>query len=235
MRIIDPQAAVLTNVEVLAYLTSNPPRRPPNPPPGSRNWVPSPDLRDHNTVIKEIHNYASRLSPHLLRYPRYTARPSSSNSQLQSQAAMTSTLQASNSATDSETAALPPPISSTESTPMDNALYDLIVRLQPYGLTKAEVVMILNLGLGLGGSTGAGTEEGEEGANGDGAMEVDEQNGEQEGDEENEEQTQADYTAEVLLDAVVEERELRLSDDDMKAIFAIIRETLTGDYENVKG
>lgn len=118
---------------------------------------------------------------------------------------------------------------------MDNALYDLIVRLQPYGLTKAEVVMILNLGLGLGGSTGAGAEEGEEGANGDGAMEVDEQNGEQEDGEENEEQTQADYTAEVLLDAVVEERELRLSDDDMKAIFAIIRETLTGDYENVKG
>lgn len=119
---------------------------------------------------------------------------------------------------------------------MDNALYDLIVRLQPYGLTKAEVVMILNLGLGLGGNNDAEAAEGEEGANGDGAMEVDEQNGEGEGGEDGEdEQTQADYTAEVLLDAVVEERELRLSDDDMKAIFAIIRETLTADYENVKG
>ena len=150
---------------------------------------------------------------------------------------MTSTLQASNPATDSEAATLPPPVSSEESTPMDNALYDLIVRLQPYGLTKAEVIMILNLGLGLSSSTGAETAEGEETTNGDGAMEVDEQNGEGEGGEEAEdsEQAQADYTAEVLLDAVVEERELRFSDDDMKAIFAIIRETLTADYENVKG
>ncbi|KAJ5861779.1 uncharacterized protein N7529_009089 [Penicillium soppii] len=234
MRIIDPQTAVLTNVEVLAYLTSNPPRRPPNPPPGSRNWVPSPDLRDHNTVVKEIHNYASRLSPHLLRYPRYTARPSSSQSHLQSQAAMTSTLQASNSAIDSEASSIPPPVPSTESTPMDNALRDLVIRLQPYGLTKAEVVMILNLGLGLSNNPSAEAEGGEEqGTNGDGAMEVDEQNGEGEAAEE--EGSQADYTAEVLLDAVVEERELRLSDDDMKAIFAIIRDTLTADYENVKG
>lgn len=51
---MDPQAATLTNIEVLAFLTENPPRRPPNPPPNSRNWVPSPDLRDHNTVVKEV-------------------------------------------------------------------------------------------------------------------------------------------------------------------------------------
>ncbi|KAE8318473.1 hypothetical protein BDV41DRAFT_378324 [Aspergillus transmontanensis] len=55
MRVIDPQSAVLTNIEVLAYLTANPPRRPPNPPPNLRHWVPSPDLRDHNTVVKEVH------------------------------------------------------------------------------------------------------------------------------------------------------------------------------------
>ncbi|KAE8389793.1 hypothetical protein BDV23DRAFT_156510 [Aspergillus alliaceus] len=54
MRVIDPQSAVLTNIEVLAYLTANPPRRPPNPPPNSRHWIPSPDLRDHNTVVKEV-------------------------------------------------------------------------------------------------------------------------------------------------------------------------------------
>lgn len=94
--------------------------------------------------------------------------------------------------------------------------------------------MILNLGLGLSNNPSAEAEGGEEqGTNGDGAMEVDEQNGEGEAAEE--EGSQADYTAEVLLDAVVEERELRLSDDDMKAIFAIIRDTLTADYENVKG
>ncbi|CAI7609235.1 unnamed protein product [Penicillium palitans] len=225
MRIIDPQTAVLTNVEVLAYLTSNPPRR---PPPSSGNWAPSPDLRDHNTVVKEIHNYASRLSPHLLRYPRYTARPSSSQSKSQSQAAMTGTLRTSNSAsTDTDASALPPPIPSSETTPMDTALRDLVVRLQPYGLTKAEVVMILNLGVGLSGNP-ATEEAAEEGANGEDAMEVD---GEAEGEEGEEE----DYTAVVLMDGVIEERELRLSDEDVKAILAIIKETLTADYENVKG
>jgi len=97
--------------------------------------------------------------------------------------------------------------------------------------------MILNLGLGLSNNPGAEAEGGEEGINGDGAMEVDEQNGEGEGagQDGEPEQSQEDYTAEVLLDAVVEERELRLSDDDMRAIFAIIRDTLTADYENVKG
>ncbi|KAJ5588162.1 hypothetical protein N7537_010840 [Penicillium hordei] len=225
MRIIDPQAAVLTNVEVLAHLTSNPPRR---PPPSSGNWAPSPDLRDHNTVVKEIHNYASRLSPHLLRYPRYTARPSSSQSKSQSQAAMTGTLRTSNSAsTEPDANSLPPPITSSEITPMDTALRDLVVRLQPYGLTKAEVVMILNLGVGLSGNP-ATEEAAEEGANGEDAMEVD---GEAEGEEGEEE----DYTAVVLMDGVIEERELRLSDEDVKAILAIIKETLTADYENVKG
>ncbi|KXG46539.1 uncharacterized protein PGRI_053950 [Penicillium griseofulvum] len=225
MRILDPQTAVLTNVEVLAYLTSNPPRR---PPPSSGNWAPSPDLRDHNTVVKEIHNYASRLSPHLLRYPRYTAHPTPAQSQSQSQAAMTGTLRTSNSAiTEADGNSMPPPIPSTETTPMDTALRDLVVRLQPYGLTKAEVVMILNLGVGLSGSPAA-EQTGEEGANGHDAMEVD-------GAAEGEEGEEEDYTAVVLMDAVIEERELRLSDEDVKAILAIIKETLTADYENVKG
>ncbi|CAI7624607.1 unnamed protein product [Penicillium glandicola] len=279
MRIIDPQTAVLTNVEVLAYLTSNPPRR---PPPNSGNWAPSPDLRDHNTVVKEvrspriflsstrgvlwpsvttpetpgvkrsrpdpelqnqtpkdqpkrkkqpinfpqIHNYASRLSPHLLRYPRYTARPSSSQSKSQSQAAMTGTLRTS-ADTEADANSMPPPIPSTETTPMDTALRDLVVRLQPYGLTKAEVVMILNLGVGLSGNP-ASEEAGEQATNGEDVMEVD---GEGEGEEDEEE----DYTAVVLMDGVIEERELRLSDEDVKAILTIIKETLTGDYENVKG
>lgn len=110
---------------------------------------------------------------------------------------------------------------------MDTALRDLVVRLQPYGLTKAEVVMILNLGVGLSGNP-ATEEAAEEGANGEDAMEVD---GEAEGEEGEEE----DYTAVVLMDGVIEERELRLSDEDVKAILAIIKETLTADYENVKG
>lgn len=110
---------------------------------------------------------------------------------------------------------------------MDIALRELIVRLKPYGLTKAEVVMILNLGVGL---TGSPAETGEEGADGGEAMEVD---GEDEGAGDAGEE--ADYTAVVLMDGVVEERELRLTDEDVTAILAIIRETLTADYENVKG
>ena len=86
--------------------------------------------------------------------------------------------------------------------------------------------MILNLGVGLSGNP-ATSEAGEEVANGEEAMEVD-----REGEGEAEED---DYTAVVLMDAVIEERELRLSDEDVKAILAIIKETLSVDYENVKG
>ena len=151
---------------------------------------------------------------------------------------MTGTLPAQTSITDPDTASLPPPIPSTEPTPMDIALRDLVTRLQPYGLTKAEVVMILNLGLGLGATPEATEEGGEVVVNGDGAMEVDEQNGDEqaaEGESEEEEMSPADYTAMVLLDAVVEERELRLNDEDVAAVLAIIRETLTADYENIRG
>ncbi|KAG0153515.1 hypothetical protein PDIDSM_2168 [Penicillium digitatum] len=219
MRIIDPQTAVLTNVEVLAYLTSNPPRR---PPPNSGNWAPSPDLRDHNTVVKEIHNYASRLSPHLLRYPRYTARPSSSQSKSQSQAAMTGTLRTSNSAmTEADANSLPSPIPHRNN-PYGHRSPGLSSPPTAVRTDQSRVVMILNLGVGLSGNPA--TEDDKEGANGEDAMEVD---GEGEGEED-------DYTAVVLMDSVIEERELRLSDEDVKAILAIIKETLTADYENVK-
>ncbi|KAB8230456.1 uncharacterized protein BDW43DRAFT_163659 [Aspergillus alliaceus] len=222
MRVIDPQSAVLTNIEVLAYLTANPPRRPPNPPPNSRHWIPSPDLRDHNTVVKEIHNYVSRLSPHLYNYPKYTHQTPEQLQQLaqsQSQSTDTPTL---------------PPIQSNEPTPMDIALRDLITQLQPYGLTKGEVVTIVNLGVGASPpAEAAAGEEGQEGAdeqgegegqvNGDGGMDVD-VNGE--GAEGEEELAEEDYGALALLDTVIEEREERLSNEDVAAILGIIRGTL---------
>ncbi|CAI7596685.1 unnamed protein product [Penicillium manginii] len=222
MKILDPQAAVLTNVEVLAYLSANPPRRPPNPPPNSRrNWVPSPDLRDHNTVVKEIHNYIARISPHVLRYPPFTNRPSSSQSQ--SQAAMTGTLRT-NGTTDSEHAVIAPPPSS-EPTPMDNAIRELIIKLRPYKLTKAELVMILNLGLGVtSGDSGAAAEDGM--VNGDGAMDVDEEHLHGDGEEQEEGEGEEDGSAMALFDTVIEEREGRMSDEDVLAILGIVRETL---------
>ncbi|KAL2002832.1 hypothetical protein VTN02DRAFT_5787 [Thermoascus thermophilus] len=220
MRIVDPQTATLTNIEVLAFLTANPPRRPPNPPPNSRNWVPSPDLRDHNTVVKEIHNYVHRISPHLLNYPRYVH-----DSQLQYQQQVSSQSSAAQ-------AAIPPPPPPKEPTPLDEALRTLISRLQPYGLTKGEVLMIVNLGVGLGGGAApdgadkdvemTNGETGEHGeADGTAAGE-----GEGEGGEGEAGIADEDYGALALLDTVIEEREERLSNEDVAQILAIIRETL---------
>ncbi|KAL4809974.1 hypothetical protein BDV18DRAFT_51305 [Aspergillus unguis] len=224
MRIINPQDATLTNIEVLSFLSANPPRRPPAAPAGvnPKHFIPSPDLRDHNTVVKEIHNYASRLAPHLLRYPGTST-------------ATNPTTQVSGGG---------------EETPLDNALRELVTRLHPYGLTKGEVLMIVNLGVGVPAAPvaaeGEGEGEGEEGVNGapgeGDQMEVDneapagegevEQNGEAEGQAEGEgeggeeEGEVGDYGALALIDTVIEEREQRLSDDNVLEILAIIRETL---------
>ena len=57
---------------------------------------------------------------------------------------------------------------------MDHALRTLVAELQPYGLTKAEVVMILNLGVGVEGSGGVdGERVGEEDGEGGEDMDVD--------------------------------------------------------------
>lgn len=123
---------------------------------------------------------------------------------------------------DSSKSTLPPPVVSTEQTPMDVALRDLISRLQPYGLTKAEVVMILNLGVGVSSSPGDQT-------NGDGeAMEVDETNGD--GGEEGEGEGEEDFGALALFESVVEEREARMTDEDVQAVLNIIREVLNEHY-----
>ncbi|OJJ44347.1 hypothetical protein ASPZODRAFT_153807 [Penicilliopsis zonata CBS 506.65] len=226
MRIIDPQTAVLTNVEVLAYLTANPPRRPPNPPPGSRHWVPSPDLRDHNTVVKEIHNYIARLAPHTLKYPRYVHDSDLAHAKQQQQ----------QQADQEKSIAVSPSIPSTEPTPLDTALRDLVTRLQPFGLTKGEVLTIVNLGIGLeesedenGEEHGAGdrNEDGhvngiEAGVDGE-DVEMEEGNGEE---EDNIELAEEDYGAVALLDTVIEEREERLNDEDVARILRVIRQTL---------
>ncbi|KAJ5647950.1 hypothetical protein N7490_004322 [Penicillium lividum] len=218
MRILDPQNAVLTNIEVLAYLTANPPRRSPDPPQNADRWVPSPDLRDHNTVVKEIHNYVSRISPHLLKYPRYIPRPSSSQS-ASAFGTMRPPAQNSTDNNDLTNPTAPPRDPSSETTPMDLALRDLITQLKPYGLTKAEVVMILNLGIGAGSSGG---ENGEE-VNGDGEMDVDEDGNAVNGEEE-------DFGAMALFESVVEERETRISDEDVQVVLGIIRGVLNEHY-----
>ncbi|OXV10404.1 hypothetical protein Egran_01835 [Elaphomyces granulatus] len=212
-QIVDPQTATLTNVEVLAFLTANPPRRPANllPTSSARNWVPSPDLRDHNTVVKEIHNYIQRLSPHLLGYPRYVHDQQLSQRQQQSQDQQ----QQSN--------CLPPPAPPTEPTPLDGALRSLITRLRPYGLTKGEVLMIVNLGIGLASHGGVHDEQDQDGnavagnAHGEGTDEDVDMNVDGDGD---------NYGALALLDTVIEEREERISNEDVMAILGIVKEEL---------
>ncbi|KAL1989530.1 hypothetical protein VTN49DRAFT_6727 [Thermomyces lanuginosus] len=196
MKIVDPQSATLTNAEVLAFFTANPPRRPPNPPPNARNWAPKPDLRDHNTVVKEIHNYVERISPHLLNYPPSTTttapRRDSSQQQLQPQ--------------QQQPYSLP-----SEPTPLDNAIRRLISELKPFGLTKAEVLMLINLGVGVKNKK-----------KDDVRMQEGEAGGEGEGEEED------DYEARAVFESVVEDREERLSDEDVGRVLRIMAEVLGG-------
>lgn len=117
---------------------------------------------------------------------------------------------------------------------MDHAIRDLIKRLKPYKLTKAEVVMILNLGVGVNSpETGeAEVAEGEDAANGDDQMEVDQQNGHVNGDSGEEgEAEEEDQGALALFESVVEERESRLTDEQVSEILGIIREVLSENYE----
>ncbi|CRG92527.1 hypothetical protein PISL3812_09588 [Talaromyces islandicus] len=197
MKIVDPQSATLTNIEVLSYLTANPPRKSAAAPPGARNFVPKPDLRDHCTVVTEIHNYVERISPHLLDYPRYTQegqRPSTHTFQQPS--------------TDQQE----PYIQPSEPTPLDNAIRTLIKELLPWNLTKAEVMMFLNLGIGLKRKENQPTED---------AMETDQQKEDPaEGEEEEDDDP---YKDQPIIDTVIEEFGERLEDKDIESIVGIMR------------
>ncbi|EEH09868.1 conserved hypothetical protein [Histoplasma capsulatum G186AR] len=239
-QILEPQSAILTNVEVLAHFSLNPPRRPPNPPPNSRNFTPSPDLRDHNTVVKEFHDYVTRLSPHLLNYPSFIPpKPAGDNNTNNNDKDDNDNNENNNTnrngngnGSENITTTF---LSQTQPTALDNALREIISRFRPFQLTKAEVLMIVNLGIGLGVSGETGDGEGEDGVTTASAvteemvdgMEVDGGASGQPGrdvyggiDEE------ADYGALALLDTVIEDREERLSTEDVGEILRIVRETL---------
>ncbi|KAK2867947.1 hypothetical protein FQN49_003316 [Arthroderma sp. PD_2] len=205
MKVLDPQSATLSNVEVLAHLKSNPPRLQPAPFPNAKNFVPKPDLRDYNTVVKEVRNpslpisgiviadlvtrlqfndYVARLSPHLLSYPSFSSISTENTASLGS-----------------------PDISITD---LDVALRTLIANLKPFNLTKAEVLTIINLGVGL-----------EAKPEGEAAEDTVMQDGEDE-----EGGPGIDYGALALLDTIIEDREERLADEDVAEILRIVREAL---------
>lgn len=105
----------------------------------------------------------------------------------------------------------------TEPTPADNALRKVVQELAPYNLTKGEVMMLINLGVGLKQKKAIDVD----------AMDV---NGDQEtaADEIGEEGEEEDdmYGHKALLSTIVEEMEERLSEEDMMNIFRIMDENL---------
>lgn len=127
---------------------------------------------------------------------------------------------------------------------MDKALRELITRLQPFALTKGEVLMIVNLGVGVGGKPAPADDEGHEEEEESATDQMDVDNGANENHPVNGDDTaeavegaeggaegggeipEEDYGALALLDTVIEEREERLSNEDVAQILRIIRETL---------
>ena len=100
--------------------------------------------------------------------------------------------------------------------------------------------MIINLGAGLVAPTAGGGGEAMEGeGEGEGeanhvqesveGMDVDGEGGEN-GEGGEGELAEEDYGALALLDTIIEEREERLSDEDVAQILAIIRDTLKEDF-----
>jgi len=98
------------------------------------------------------------------------------------------------------------------------AIRTLIMKLKPFNLTKAEALMIINLGIGLDAQQQAGEEGGVVTMKDDGA-------GDQR-EELEEDREEAEYGARALLDTVIEDREERLSSADVGNILRIVRETL---------
>lgn len=181
------------------------------------------------TLFIQFHNYVTRLSPHLLNYPSFTPKSEPTSSTEPNGVVGTGIT--------SDAA--------TEPTDLDIALRALITNLKPFNLTKAEVLTIINLGVGLDTSTqGEGqVEEGapdaaattteaggdddtimQDGNAANGEVPVGEANGE--GEEEMGEAEDGDYGALALLDTVIEDREERLSNEDVSEILRIVRETL---------
>ncbi|RMD40101.1 hypothetical protein DV735_g5033, partial [Chaetothyriales sp. CBS 134920] len=65
MKILDPQAALLTNVEVHHFLENNPPRKPDKK---SGAYEPV-NLQEYYNVRKDFKQYIDRTTPHIKQFP----------------------------------------------------------------------------------------------------------------------------------------------------------------------
>jgi hypothetical protein len=98
------------------------------------------------------------------------------------------------------------------------AIRTLITKLKPFNLTKAEALMIVNLGIGLDAQQQAG-EEGR-------IVTVKDDGVGDQGEELGKNREEAEYGARALLDTVIEDREEGLSSVEVGDILRIVRETL---------
>jgi hypothetical protein len=145
-------------------------------------------LRDHNTVVKEIHNYAERISPHLVQYLEYLGQTAATGPDGDGDGNVNG-----QGGEDNRVSTLPSP---KKPAPLDFALREVITRLKPYGLTKGEVLMLLNVGIGYLGTEAEG--DGEKGP----ADREQEREGEEEGEEEDDQQA-ALRDAAVVVDTQI--------------------------------
>jgi hypothetical protein len=183
-------------------------------------------------TIKQIHNYVDRISPHLLNYPRYTdsAPPPQEQQQQpeqhqqeehheeqeeeeqQEEEGQEGQEQEEEEQQDAPPERATPYIQPAEPTPLDNALRTLVQELEPYRLTKGEILMLINLGVGLKSPNPLAEDGGV-------AETVEEQQQEEEEDE-------LDFTTRAIINSAIEEQEERFSDEDVLAIVTIVRNTL---------
>jgi hypothetical protein len=194
-------------------------------------------------VLFKFHDYVTRISPHLLKYPNF--RPNAA----QTRAAAAD---AANNRANGTT------------TPLDAAIRSLISRLAPYQLTKSEVLVMMNLGIGLdsaqadrpagadgeeeeeeqlegisaeqqngveaGGTAAEGSQAGEDAVMQDYGDEVEVDGDANEADGEGGEGgiSEDDYGAMAILNTVIEDRAERLTDEEVVDILNILRETMGG-------
>lgn len=173
MKVLDPQNALLTNVEVHQFLIGRQ-ERPREKPNGA--YMPT-DQRDYQYIRKELMRYHNEITPHVTRMQ-----------------------------------------------PAQVWMSDLISKLKQYGLTKSEVLNLINMGIGKRASTNDRTETEQDGEDAPMKMEDDDQM---------QQETQEDMIEaaiardELFFRCAVEESDERFPEDgQIREIIKVFQETI---------
>lgn len=192
MKILNPSSATLPNAEVLHFLSLHPPRAP-DPVVGS--YVPT-STQSLNTIRRDLSAYFTQITPWTAQYA--------------------AALAAEGYLVEPKTKAKKEELKSRYE---EGFMKELLHRLGRYELTKGEVLMIMNLGLGLSGpdrmpprlrreAQSRATENNQDGEDGDVDKTVEEQEG----------------SDEMVLGVVCEELEDRFNEEDVRGILSTVGE-----------